>query len=245
MPGRGPRTVGLLAIEGPSGAGKSSVAERLAPLLGGRLVSEAFDRLDRSVPLTFKDRSELADLERRLFREEGKRWTEAVQLRDSGTPAVLDTATFGPLTYCWGLREGVDARLDVLPDLVRSARQMAGRAAWGVPDLTVYLDVPEEVARSRARRDPTGHPPETADRHAVVGRWERLLYERELPRRLPGRFVLIAGEGTPGEVAYSIQERLERFGPLPPASSEETDRLLRLFEGGGPEWRHAFRDPNP
>ncbi|MCI4339811.1 MAG: hypothetical protein L3J73_00885, partial [Thermoplasmata archaeon] len=190
-------------------------------------------------------RSELADLERRLFREEGRRWADAMRVRGTGSPAVLDTATFGPLTYSWGLREGVDASWDVLPDLVRSARQMAGRGAWGVPDLTVYLDVPEEVARSRARRDPSGHPPETAARHAVVGRWERILYEREFPRRLPGRFVSITGEGTPGEVAYAIQERLERFGPLPPASADETDRLLRLFEGGGPVGRPALRDPNP
>ncbi len=245
MPARGARFAAVVALEGPSGAGKSSVAARLAPVLGGTVVLEAFDRLDRSIPLTFQSRSELADLERRLFREEGHRWTEANRLRSGGSAAILDTATFGPLTYSWGLREGVDPALDVLPDLVRSARSMVSRSGWGIPDLTVYLDVPEEVARSRAKRDPLGHPPQTADRHAAVGRWERFLYEREFPRRIPGRFVSIAGDGTPGDVALAIQDRLERFGPLPPPSADETDRLLRLFEGGGPAGRAELRHPNP
>jgi len=245
MAGRGARSASVLAVEGPSGAGKTSVVARLAPLLGGTVVPEAYDRLGRSVPLTFRGRDELANLERDLLREEGRRWTDAVRLRGQGTPAILDTATFGPLAYSWGLREGVDGGLDVVLELVRTVRRMANGGRWGLPDLTVYLDVPDAVARSRAKLDPVAHPPEAADRHAAVGRWERLLYTREFPRHLPGRFVSVSGDGPPGEVARSIQERLERFGPLPIATPEETDRFLQLFGGQGRAGRPELRDPNP
>ena len=71
-----------------------------------------------------------------------------------------------------------------------------------------------------------------------------MLYGRELPRMLPGRFLSVSGEGTPGEVALHIQTRLERLGPLPAASAGEAELLLRVFEGGGaapPKRPH----PNP
>ena len=233
MPERDARRGLVVAVEGPSGAGKSSVTQRLAPLLGATRVAEAYDRLGRSLSLTFRGRDELADLERQLLREEGRRWTEARDLRARGTSSVLDTSTFGPLTYAWGYREGVDGATDVVPELARTARRMTAKGDWGLPDLTIYLDVPEGLARARAKLDPRAHPTETAERHATVGRWERILYARDFPRRLPGRFLSVSGEGTPGEVALTIQERLERFGPLPPATPDETDRFLRLFETGG------------
>jgi thymidylate kinase len=244
MGGRGTRTSAILALEGPSGAGKSTVTARLAPLLGGTLVAEAYDRLGRSFPLTYDGRDQLGDLERQLLREDGKRWVDSVALRTRGSAAILDTGTFGPLAYSWGLREGVDGGLDVVPELVRAVRRMVSSGQWGLPDLTVYLDVPDSVARSRAKVDPRGHPPENAERHAAVGRWERVLYARELPRALPGRFLSVSGDGTPEEVALGIRERLERLGPLPPASPHEADLLLRLFEGGG-AGRPELRDPNP
>ncbi|MCI4355243.1 MAG: hypothetical protein L3K06_07760, partial [Thermoplasmata archaeon] len=100
-------------------------------------------------------------------------------------------------------------------------------------------------ARSRAARDAARHPPSTVDRHASVAHWERLLYEREFPRHLPGRFLSVTGEGSPMEIAWAIRERLERFGPLPSATPEEADRLLRLFEGTGSAGRPELRDPNP
>ena len=233
MVGPGTRPAAILALEGPSGAGKSSVAARLAPRLGATIVPEAYDRLGRGFPLTFHGRDELADLERQLVKEDGRRWTDAVEMRGRGVTVLLDTGTFAPLAYSWGLREGVDGALDVVVELARTVRRMAVGGRWGLPDLTIYIDVPDSVARARAGQDPKGHPPETADRHAAVGRWERLLYGREFPRALPGRFLSVAGEGTPGEVALVIQERLERLGPLPPATAHEADLLLRLFESGG------------
>jgi thymidylate kinase len=242
--GAGSRPASLLALEGPSGAGKSSVAARLAPLLGATVIPEAYDRLGRGFSLMFRGRDELADIERQLLREDGRRWTDAIELRRRGLTVVMDTGTFAPLTYSWGLREGVDGGLDVVLELVRTVRRMASGGHWGLPDLTIYLDVPDPVARARAGRDPDGHPPETLERHAAVGRWERLLYGRELPRMLPGRFLSVSGEGTPGEVALHIQTRLERLGPLPAASAGEAELLLRVFEGGGaapPKRPH----PNP
>jgi len=243
MVGPGRRPAAIVALEGPSGAGKTSVAARLAPLLGATVVPEAYDRLGRPFPLTFRGRDELADLERQLVREDGRRWTDAVALRGRGTPVVLDTGTFAPLAYSWGLREGVDGALDVLIELVRTVRRMRSLGKWGLPDLTIYLDVPDSVARARAGRDPGDHPPETVERHAAVGRWERLLYGREFPRMLPGRFLSVSGEGRPAEVALLIQERLERLGPLPPASPSEAEMLLRVFEGQG-SGAPALRHPN-
>jgi len=227
------RSASILALEGPSGAGKSSVALRLGPLLGATVIPEAYDRLGRTFPLTFRGRDELADLERQLLREDGRRWTDAVALRSRGVAVLLDTGTFAPLAYSWGLREGIDGGLDVVLELVRTTRRMVASGKWGIPDLTIYLDVPDSVARNRARLDPRGHPPETADRHAAVGRWERLLYGREFPRVLPGRFLSVSGEGTPGDIALRLQERLERLGALPPTTSAESDRLLQIFESGG------------
>jgi thymidylate kinase len=244
MGGPATRPAAILALEGPSGVGKSAVAARLAPLLGATIVPEAYDRLGRSFSLTFHGRDELADLERQLVREDGRRWTDAVEMRGRGTLVLLDTGTFAPLAYSWGLREGVDGALDVVLELARTVRRMVASGKWGLPDLTVYIDVPDSVARARARLDPVGHPPETADRHAAVGRWERLLYGREFPRVLPGRFLSVAGEGTPGEIALGIQERLERMGPLPPATPREADLLLRLFEGAG-AGRPGAPHPNP
>jgi thymidylate kinase len=157
MVGRGTRAASVIALEGPSGAGKTSVAARLAPLLGGTAVAEAYDRLGRSVPLAFHGRDELSDLERTLLREEGRRWTEAVELRTRGSTAVLDTATFGPLTYAWGLREGVDGGLDVVLELVRTVRRMAIGGRWGIPDLTVYLRTePQLLEKRRAKRAAEG-----------------------------------------------------------------------------------------
>lgn len=233
----------MIAIEGVSGSGKTAVAERFAAHVGAEAVPEAYDRLGRSIPLEFQGRDELGDLERRLLKEEGRRWTEAVAARSRGRPVVLDTATFGPLAYAWGLREGVDPALDILDDLVRSARRLLTSGAWGIPDLVVYLEIPFEIARARVQRDPVGHPAALADRHATVGRWERLLYGRELPRRVPGRFLSLTGEGDPGEVARRLAERLESLGPLPPARPEEAEQLLRTFEGPGTGGPPALRHP--
>lgn len=223
-----------MAIEGPSGSGKSSVAAALARRLDATLLHEAFDRLTGRRSLAFRDRAGLAAIERRLLAEEARRWSEAIALRRTGRRVVLDTGTAGPLSYSWGLREGIDVRWDVVSDLLRRTRQLSAEGRWGLPDLTFYLDVPEAVADARAARSPLEHPVRLRERHRVVGRFERLLYEREFPRRLPGRFGSVVGEGSPGEIALGLVDRLERLAPVAPVGASETERFLDLFEGSGP-----------
>ncbi len=248
-PARRYREPVVVAVEGSSGSGKTTAATALATLLSARLVREAYDRLGRSVPLEVRTRAELAELEARLLDEEGRRWSELRSARARGESVVLDTGTLGPLAYSWGLREGLEPSWDVVGDLARRARRSRARDAWGLADITLYLDVPEGVALARARGAPATHDPALVERHQVVGRFERLLYARELPRRFPGRFGSVEGEGDPREVALTLQERLERFAPLPPWSEAETERLLALFDGAGPAATGAPRardgDPNP
>jgi thymidylate kinase len=242
MPTVATRLGSVVALEGPSGSGKSAVGRELSRLLGGALVLEAYERVGTGPSMTFQNRAELHEIERLLLREEGERWTETELRRPKERFIVLDTSTMGPLTYSWGLREGFDPQLDVVGDLVRYTRQLLADRKWGIPDLTLYLDVPESVTESRAARDPQGHPERFRERHRRVARYERLLYEREFPRRLPGRFVTISGDGPISEIARVIQERLERYGPVPPAAPTESERLLELFEGSGPSHGRSRSD---
>lgn len=226
--GRAPPLV--VALEGVSGAGKTTVAAALADRLGGKVIPEAYERLGRNPSLSYDSPEALRRLEQALLSEEAARFADAEHERATGASVVLDTGFLGPLTYSWGLREVDGAGPELVADLVRAAREMLDRNALGLPDLTLYLDVPEELATARAGQAPDDHPVELRERHRQVGRYERILYEREFPRTLPGRFAAIAGEGRPGEIASAVADRLERFGAIPPAWRGEAERLLTLFE---------------
>jgi thymidylate kinase len=221
----------LLAIEGPSGAGKSSVSRALGDRLGATVLPEAFERLDPRPSLEFATVEELRRLELRLLEAEMARCREANALRSKGSPVILDTGPWGPLTYAWGLRETVATRWDVVPDVVAKAREHAGLDRFPLPELTVYLDVPESLAGARAGADPAGHPAPLRERHRRVARFERILYERLFPELLPARFLSVAGEASPSEIARSLADRLERMGPLPTSTEAEADRLLDAFAG--------------
>jgi hypothetical protein len=221
----------LLAIEGPSGAGKTSVSRALGQRLGAPVLPEAFERLDPRPSLEFGTVAALRALEIQLLEAEIGRCVEANSLRAKGTPVVLDTGPWGPLTYSWGLREAVASQWDVVASIVAPARVHAGLDRFPLPELTVYLDVPESVAARRASDDPAGHPAALRERHRRVARFERLLYQRLFPEMLPGRFLSVAGEGSPVGIAADLADRLERIGPLPTSTAVESDRLLDAFVG--------------
>lgn len=220
----------VVAVEGVSGAGKTTVTRELARLLNGQVIEEAYDRLGRRVSLEVRSRTDLVEVEGALLAEEGERWAEVEDLRFGRRPVLLDTGTLGPLTYSWGLRESGRPEWDIIPDVLRTARALLAGGRWGIPDLTLYLDVPESLALGRAHGSPDRHDPELVERHREVGRYERILYHLEFPRRFPARFGSVTGEGGPRDVAYLLQERLERMAPLQPWTAPEEERLLDLFE---------------
>jgi thymidylate kinase len=221
----------ILAIEGPSGAGKSSVSRALGERLGAPVLAEAFERLDPRPSLEYRTLAELKALELRLLEAEIARFQEAERLRSTGRPVVLDTGPWGPLTYTWGLREAVESPWDVVSDVVAQARAHAGLERFPLPELTIYLDVPERVAEARSASDPEGHPAGLRDRHRRVARFERLLYQQMFPEILPARFLSVAGEARPGQIALDLADRLEGMGPIPNSSAAEADRLLDAFTG--------------
>lgn len=225
----------LIAIEGPSGAGKSSVSRALGERLGAAVLPEAFERLDPRPSLRFRDLPGLRSLELTLLAAEIDRYRAADALRNEGGPVVLDTGPWGPLTYSWGLRETVGGQWDVVADVVAEARRHPGIDRFPLPELTVYLDVPESVTEGRAAADPAGHPADLRERHRRVARFERLLYQRIFPELLPARFLSVSGEPSPSRIAFALADRLERIGPLPPATAEEADRLLDAFAAATPD----------
>ncbi len=221
----------LLAIEGPSGVGKSLVSRALGERLGAAVLPEAFEGLSPRPSLEFQTVDELRVLELNLLAAEIARYQEADALRAKGSPVILDTGPWGPLTYSWGLRETVDGPWDVVPDVVAEARRHGGLDRFPLPELTVYLDVPESVATGRAASDPSGHPAALRERHRQVARFERLLYQRIFPELLPARFLSVSGEPSPRRIAFALADRLERMGPLPTSTGEEAERLLDAFVG--------------
>jgi hypothetical protein len=200
-----PARPSIIALEGPSGAGKTTVARAAHRTFGWDLLPEAYDRLDPAPSLTFSSPSTLLALEGRLVTEERRRYREARALRWHGRSVVADTGFLGPLTYTAGLVALGLAPRRVLERLVASARRSEGAGPLGVPDATVYLDVPGPVLRARLAHDPVGHPAALVRRHRAVGRFERRLYVERFPAIAPGRIAVVPGLGRPEVVAARVR----------------------------------------
>ncbi len=184
VPGR------ILALEGASGAGKSTVTRAAARAYGWVRLAEAFDRLDRP-DLDFRTESELRWIERTLLREDARRFAEARRLRERGRIVVADTGFLGPLTYTAGLVALGIAPREVFDEIEALACRLGRDSAYGLPDVVVYLDVPETTRRRRAGKDARRHPSELDRRHATVARFERGFYRDLRAQLAPGavRFV--------------------------------------------------------
>ncbi len=232
----------LVALEGPSASGKTSIAAALGRRLDAEVLAEAYERLGRAPNLDVGSAAELTDTERTLLEEEARRWGEARRHREAGRAVVLDTGVLGPLTYTYGLRELGLAPDDLPARLAAEADARLADGRFGLPDLTVYLDVDEATADWRAAQDPDGHPAALRPRHRRVARVERHLYLHGFPRYLPGRFASADGEGAIDRVTERIVELLELARPATPAEPEEARRLLLLFEERAPAGTGAFAD---
>ena len=226
----------IIALEGASGAGKSTVARLLRRDLEAELLTEAYDRLDPRPNLAFSSPASLLALERDLLAEERRRYREALEIRRRGRTVVADTGFFGPVTYAAGLVALGFAPRRVLARLIAEARRTRGAGPLGLPDATVYLDVPERRLRERVARDPTGHPAALARRHRAVGRFERELYVRTLPTIAPGHVAVVRGPGPPETVARRVRAAmgdLRLDGTLRGRRDRWLDRIWSASETGG------------
>jgi thymidylate kinase len=243
MPGQPRRFPPIVAIEGPSGSGKSTVSTAVARLLGFRRIPEAFERIRPEPSLRFSSPESLRRIEHRLVEDETQRFTLARGIRSSGSPVVLDTGFVGPLTYVWGLRS-----LSGYPDVVASVRLELEAAArdgrWGLPDVSVFLDVPLAERRRRIARARSTHPADLEERHRAVGAVERTLWTHRFPRLLPGRVLRIDGRPPVNEVVHRIDRELRRLPARTPPGPEDARRVLRSFRAA-PRRRPRRRSGNP
>ncbi len=227
----------ILALEGPSGSGKTTIARAAAERFGWTFLPEAYDRLRRRPSLAFRSDRALLAIERRLLAEERRRFAEARSLRARGRTVVADTGFLGPLTYSAGLVATGAAS----PGPWRALRTSIGpgrkRAPLGLPDLTVYLDLPRAARRARVARDPTGHPPSLARRHESIGEFERRFYREDYAVLLPGRLCFVPASGPPSAVADRILRSVGATRPMGgtgPQYRPLVDRLDARVSGADP-----------
>ncbi|NNN18022.1 MAG: hypothetical protein HKL79_06655 [Thermoplasmata archaeon] len=218
----------IVAIEGPSAAGKSAVSLAAGALSGGATLPEAYVRLGRRVPLEYRSSPELVRIERRLLREDVRRWRQARDLARQGRTVYLDTGVFGTLTYTWGLVELGRARPVALSAIGGSVDRALRSGRLGLPDRIAFIDTPPSVRRRRARQSPEGHPARLDELHARVGELERVLWSDRWGPLLGSRLVRIDGR----ESVARIARRLARIGSLPRTRTARTgggsDRHLLL-----------------
>jgi len=228
----GAKTGTLVAVEGPSGVGKTTLARAAARTFGWVLLAEAFDRLDPAPSLEFDSPRDLVLLEATLLAEESRRYLEARQRCAVGRTVIADTGFFGPVTYTRGL-----AALGRVPEgaartIERSARPLLRNGGLGIPDLTVYLTLPETERRRRAEHDRAHHPTALDPRHRAVGEVERQWFERSFPAALPARFrTLRAGPGVPVLVA-ALRTLVAHAEPAPAVQKEGLELLAALRRPG-------------
>jgi thymidylate kinase len=221
----------VVALEGASGAGKSTAARRVARSLGGVRLAEAYRRL-RPVPsLALGTPTALARLEARLLREEARRYVEARRCADGGRTVIADTGFLGPLSYSRALVALGLAPASLPGPLFHAADRRLTAGRWGLPDLIVYLSVPERTLRQRVADDARGHPRTWADRHAAAGRIERLLYARALAPCLGPHLVMVRASGPPADVARRIVRtvRARPAGPVDRALARTVLRALARY----------------
>ncbi|MFZ0698899.1 MAG: hypothetical protein WAN74_01720 [Thermoplasmata archaeon] len=224
-------TGAIVAVEGPSAAGKSAVASAAGALRAGATLPEAYVRLGRRVPLEYRSSTQLVRIERRLLREDVRRWHEARRVAGRGRTVYLDTGVLGTLTYTWGLvelgRAGPAALDAILGSVDRAVR--AGRI--GLPDRTAFIDTPPALRRRRARRSPEGHPARSDDLHARVGRLERSLWLDRWARLLGDRLVRIDGSESMARIAHRLVRlgSLRNSGAPRPSRRPDHDLLLALL----------------
>lgn len=221
MPGQ------LIALEGPSASGKSRTVATLERAVGVRAIPEAYARLRPRPSLTWHGTGALLRLERRLLREEARRYQEGRRSAELGGVVLADTGFLGPITYTAGLVRAGLADRSVLSELLRSGSELARDGRWGLPDSLVYLRTTRRERRRRASADPVGHPESLRARHERVATEELRLYRRVIGPEFGVRFRFVSGDGPPTEVAERIARRLAP--PIPTGRPPSLVHILRAI----------------
>lgn len=236
----------VIAVEGPSAAGKSSVVRRLAVSRSMVALEEVYARWHPRPSLELSTPAELGRLERRLLDAEASRWRKARRLAARGRLVLLDTGPLGPLSYTYGLVRDHPALGPVLRTLLRRARELARIGSLGIPNLTIYLDVPAAVMWRRARRTPVERPPALFARHQRVGRWERWLLLGPWKEGLRLRSLPVPRGASPARIARRVLDLVDAL-PVerersPTAELGRVLALLRTLERLSPEGGVRPRD---
>jgi hypothetical protein len=219
----------LVAVEGPSAAGKSRAVAAAGRSLGLRTIAEAYDRIRPRPSLTWETDAEWLRLERRLLREESRRYQEGRELADDGATVLTDTGFLGPLTYTLGLvRLGLASR-SVLTELVRRGRELHEERAWGLPDAILYLRTTTAERRRRAALDPVGHPAALQARHQTIAADELRVYRTLVAPEFGGRLRFVLGIGGTEGVAARLEGALARTRV--PHRRPSLERILRSLDG--------------
>ncbi len=205
---------------------------RVAERTGWPLLAEAWRRLRPLPPLGYRTARELLALERSLLREERRRWSEALDRAKAAPVVLLDTGFLGPLTYTWGLSRFDPRAARVLPTLLGEARRSFRRGAWGMPDLTLYLDTPLPVARRRAARAPMSHPVAWRARHAAVGYVERAFWLGTFSGLAPGALRVLDGRDPLARLAGRVRSEAARARRRP--TPRDPTPLLRALGRAAP-----------
>jgi dTMP kinase len=210
-----PRPGAFICLEGPDGAGKSTQADRLASSLGAEGIGVVSCRDPGGTPLGDRLRSivkERGDFpiglraEMLLFMASRAQLVEQV-IRpglDAGRVVVCDRYLLSNVVY-----QGFAGGLEV-EEIWR-----VGRSATGglMPDLTLLIDVPPEVARSR-----TGGPRDRIEDRGSAYRDRVRAGFLRASESYPGPISVIDGSLGLDEVAMRIEGEVRRVLGIGPRS---------------------------
>jgi hypothetical protein len=227
-PKRGARAP-ILAVAGLSGAGKSRFLAALSRSWSATCLPEPWATLRPRPNLGVDRPGPLLLLERRLLREEERRWQRAERIARTGRTVWLDTAPIAPLTYGRGLSALLGLPWRTEGWLTRPGSGSRLREFVRMADLVVYLRAPPLETFDRALGRPpssdTGHEAQ----HLLVGLVEEEFWLGEFRRAFPDRLLIAESRETMaslGRRSGSWTERAARLGPLGTAERRRLSALL-------------------
>ncbi|MCI4341592.1 MAG: hypothetical protein L3K11_04395 [Thermoplasmata archaeon] len=220
----------ILAVAGVSATGKTTTLDLLRGSRRRAVLAEPWAALRPRPRLDVRNRAELRGVERRLLREEIKRFRRAERIAAGGRTVWLDTPPVGPLTYARAVSALLGWEWDATRIFGAADRTRAAPPAIQLPHLTIYLRTPIERLLARAFESSGGRDPSLAVRHLVVGLVEQEFWLTDFRVAFPARLRVMDGEIGPGtvvELAQRWEGDARRAGTVLPEERGCLERLLR------------------